>query len=169
MGQDIWARVQLLARVAWLCSADPSSCFSIRGLSVWFDASGRIWASVSVIQWSSAKLWQRWRPISSPFLVLICRVSNTVLSPCCWPDRPTSSSPWTTSAGGCQIAALWPTSPTVTWWTCRGRPLQVRPRPRLRPQPQRGGSPPAPRVRAQARARAPLPAPAASSAPSPAW
>lgn len=111
----------------------------------------------------------------SHFLFLLCS-SSGILSPhLLWPDCPTSPSPWTTSAGACQTAASWPTSPTATWWICRGRPLQLHPLPLLPPRPRRDGSPRAPRVRppglarAQALPQAPLPPQGASSAPSPVW
>ncbi len=113
----------------------------------------------------------------SPFVCLLCRISDILPPHLLWPDRPTSPSPWTTSAGACQTAALWPTYPTATWWICRGRPLQVHPLPPPLPRPQRGGSPRAsrvrprarPRPRPRARPRARLQAQGASSAPSPAW
>lgn len=92
-----------------------------------------------------------------------------------WPDWSTSPSPWTTFAGACQTAALWPTSPTATWWICRGRPHQAHQLLLLPPQPQRGGSPRASQASLQPRAH-PLAQPlvrpqaqGASSAPSPAW
>lgn len=115
--------------------------------------------------------------ILSCFLSLLCSVSGILSPHLLWPDWPTSPSPWTTSAVACQTAALWPTSPTATWWICRGRPLQVHPLPLLLPRPQRGGSPRASRVRPrarpqaqpQARPQAPLRAQGASSAPSPVW
>lgn len=112
---------------------------------------------------------------------LLCRISGISPPHLLWPDWPTSPPPWTTSAGACQTAASWPTSPTATWWICRGRRLRVHPPPLPPPRPQRGGSPRASRFRprAQAQARPParllarlqprLQAQGASSAPSPAW